>query len=63
MQASTIYEEWLLASIANTYNLLTLYTAIAIMSQRKQEKDYTAEVTALVPEVEGLAKVGYSARL
>ena len=26
---------------------------------RKQEKDFTAEVTALVPEVEGLAKVGH----
>lgn len=25
---------------------------------RKQEKDFTAEVAALVPEVEGLAKVG-----
>lgn len=34
-----------------------LSTCIIMAQQRKQERDFTAEVTALVPEVEGLAKV------
>lgn len=41
------------------YHQTSIYTLyiLAEMSQRKQEKDYTSEVTALVPEVESLAKV------
>jgi hypothetical protein len=36
---------------------ISIPQTIATMSQRKQERDFTAEVTALVAEVDGLAKV------
>lgn len=39
------------------HSLFISYHHHRMAQQRKQEKDYTAEVTALQSEVEGLAKV------